>query len=60
MIPATQREALLLLEELCQLSPGVRLGQLLAHLGFLGEDQSGRSLADIDDVGLSPSVLARS
>ena len=49
MIPQTQREALALLAELCELSPDIRLGQLLAHLGFLGEDQTGRSLGDIDD-----------
>jgi hypothetical protein len=52
MIPATQREALAVLAELCELSPDVRLGQLLAHLGFLGEDQAGRSLWDIDDEQL--------
>lgn len=49
MISATQREALAVLAEVCELSPDVRLGQLLAHLGFLGEDQTGRSLWDIDD-----------
>ena len=49
MIPATQREALNVLTELCELSPDVRLGQLLAHLGFLGEDQVGRTLWDIED-----------
>ena len=52
MIAATQREALALLAEVCELSPDVRLGQLLAHLGFLGEDQTGRSLWDIDDEQL--------
>ncbi|HLN27185.1 MAG TPA: hypothetical protein VK395_05535 [Gemmataceae bacterium] len=52
MIPATQREALTVLAELCELSPDVRLGQLLAHLGFLGEDQTGRSLWDIEDEQL--------
>lgn len=52
MIPATQREALPVLAEVCELSPDVRLGQLLAHLGFLGEDQTGRSLWDIDDEQL--------
>lgn len=52
MIPATQREALDVLAEICELSPDVRLGQLLAHLGFLGEDQTGRSLGDIDDEQL--------
>lgn len=49
MIPPTQREALAVLAEVCDMSPDVRLGQLLAHLGFLGEDQTGRSLWDIDD-----------
>ena len=52
MITATQREALAVLAEVCELSPDVRLGQLLAHLGFLGEDQTGRSLWDIDDEQL--------
>jgi hypothetical protein len=52
MIPPTQREALALLGEVCELSPDVRLGQLLAHLGFLGQDQTGRSLWDIDDEQL--------
>src|SRR6266852_8022252 len=52
MIPATQREALAVLAEVCEMSPDVRLGQLLAHLGFLGEDQTGRSLWDIDDEQL--------
>jgi len=49
MIPPQQREALAVLTELCEMSPDVRLGQLLAHLGFLGEDQTGRSLGDIED-----------
>jgi len=52
MIPATRSEALAVLAEVCELSPDVRLGQLLAHLGFLGEDQTGRSLWDIDDEQL--------
>jgi hypothetical protein len=52
MIPATQREALAVLAELCALSPDVRFGQLLAHIGFLGEDQTGRSLWEIDDEEL--------
>ena len=49
MISATQHEALAVLAELCEMSPDIRLGQLIAHLGFLGEDQTGRSLWDIDD-----------
>jgi hypothetical protein len=52
MIPPTQREALAVLTEVCELSPDVRLGQLLAHIGFLGEDQTGQTLWDIDDEQL--------
>jgi hypothetical protein len=52
MIPATKGEALAILGELCEMSPDVRLGQLFAHLGFLGEDQTGRSLWNIDDEQL--------
>ena len=52
MIPPTQREALSVLAEVVDLSPDVRLGQLFAHLGFLGEDQTGRSLGNIDDEQL--------
>jgi hypothetical protein len=53
-----QREALAVLAEVWALSPDVRLGQLMAHLGFLGEDQVERSLWDIDDDELL-SVLYR-
>ena len=52
MIPPTKADALAVLAEVCELSPDVRLGQLLAHLGFLGEDQTGRTLWDIDDEQL--------
>ena len=44
-----QREALATLAEVWALSPDVRLGQLLAHLGFLGEDHLGRGLGYIED-----------
>jgi hypothetical protein len=44
-----QREALAMLAEVWSLSPDVRLGQLLAHLGFLGEDHIGRGLGYIED-----------
>lgn len=52
MIHATTSELMSVLAELCELSPDVRFGQLLAHLGFLGEDQTGRTLWDIDDEQL--------
>ena len=44
-----QREALAVLAEVWALSPDVRLGQLLAHLGFLGEAHFGRGLGYIED-----------
>jgi len=38
-----------MLGKLWALSPDVRLGQLMAHLGFLGEVHVGPGLGDIDD-----------
>jgi hypothetical protein len=58
MTPDIQREALAALAEVWSLSPDVRLGQLMAHLGFLGEVHLGRGLGYIDDDELL-SVLYR-
>ena len=44
-----QREALAVLAEVWTLSPDVRLGQLMAHLGFLGDVHLGRGLGSIED-----------
>jgi hypothetical protein len=44
-----QREALAVLAEVWELSPDVRLGQLMAHLEFLGEAHLGKGLGDIED-----------
>jgi hypothetical protein len=44
-----QREALAALAEVWALSPGVRLGQLMAHLGFLGEVHLGKGLGYVED-----------
>jgi hypothetical protein len=44
-----QREALAVLAEVWGLSPDVRLGQLMAHLGFLGETHVGKGLGYIED-----------
>jgi len=52
MIPPIQREALAVLAEVLGLSLDFRLGQLFAQLGFLGEDQTDRSLGNIDDEQL--------
>jgi uncharacterized protein YihD (DUF1040 family) len=49
MTSDTQREAIALLAEVWAFSPDVRLGQLLNHLGFLGEAHLGRGLGDIED-----------
>jgi len=49
MMPAQQKEALSVLAEICSLSPDVRLGQLFAHLGFLGDAHLDRGLGTIDD-----------
>jgi hypothetical protein len=58
MISEAQREALSVLAEVWALSPDVRLGQLFAHLGFLGEAYLGRGLGYIEDDELM-SVLCR-
>ena len=44
-----QHEALRVLAEVWALAPDVRLGQLMAHLGFLGEVHVGRGLGYIED-----------
>ena len=49
MTPEVQREALAVLAEVWSLSPDVRLGQLFAHLGFLGEAHLGKGLGYIED-----------
>lgn len=49
MTSDVQREAISVLAEVWALSPDVRLGQLMAHLGFLGEVHLGRGLGVIED-----------
>jgi hypothetical protein len=50
MITPVQREVLQGLEKLLELSsPDIRIGQLVAWLGFLAEDMEMRGLGDIDD-----------
>ena len=49
MMTINQREALSVLEELIALSPDIRLGQMFAHLGFLGEAHLGHGLGEIED-----------
>jgi hypothetical protein len=52
MTPATQIDLMERLAEIRDLSPDVRFGQLLANLGFLVEDQTDRSLWNVDDADL--------
>ena len=49
MTPEVQKEALAILGEVWALAPDVRLGQLFAHLGFLGECHLGEGLGYIED-----------
>ena len=57
MIPtATPSGVLHRLEEVRRLCPEMRLGQVLATVGMLGEDSTGRSLWDIEDDELAAAV----
>jgi hypothetical protein len=58
MITDTQNQALSLMKAICAHGDGIRLGQLMTHLGFLSEDETGHSLAEIDDNQLV-SILDR-
>lgn len=49
MSPDTQRQLLATLAETLALAPDIRFGQLIAHLGFLGEDHLDRGLSDLED-----------
>ena len=52
MNQATHHELIDKLADLQQLSPDVRFGQLLANLGFLVEDQTDKSLWEVEDTRL--------
>jgi hypothetical protein len=49
MTPNEQADILSVLGEVWSLSPEVRLGQLMAHLGFLGEAHLEQGLGTIED-----------
>jgi len=51
-----QSDMLHRLQEVHRLCPDMRLGQLLATIGMLGEDSTGRSLWDIEDGELSAAI----
>jgi hypothetical protein len=52
MTSDARREALAALAQLSDLAPEVRIGQLVAHLGILSEDDGGHGLGDIEDSDL--------
>lgn len=52
MIDPVQQAILDRLAEVCELSDDVRFGQMIDFLAFLGKDQTGRSLAEINDEEL--------
>jgi DNA-binding HxlR family transcriptional regulator len=49
MIPDTQQRILKKLMALCELSAGIRTGQLLAHLDFLAQDMFDDGLSELED-----------
>jgi hypothetical protein len=51
-----QADALQRLRQVHRLCPDIRLGQLLATIGMLGEDATGRSSRDIEDEDLSAAI----
>jgi hypothetical protein len=52
MTSDARREALAALAQLSDLAPDVRIGQLVAHLGVLSEDEGGHGLGNIEDSDL--------
>jgi hypothetical protein len=44
------------LDDVRRLCPEMRLGQIVATLGILGEDATGRSLWDLDDEELAAAL----
>jgi hypothetical protein len=52
MTTDARREALAALAQLSDIAPEIRIGQLIAHLGMLSEDEGGHGLGDIEDSDL--------
>lgn len=65
MTSDSRREALEALARLSDLAPDIRVGQLVAHLGMLSEDEGGHGLGDLEDsdflkvIGRHRDELAR-
>ncbi len=58
MTPDIHRQAIDVLSEVWALAPDVRLGQLMAHLGLMGDVYFGHGLGNLEDDELL-SVLHR-
>lgn len=52
MTTNARRQTLAALAHLSDLAPDIRIGQLVAHLGVLSEDDGGLGLGDIEDSDL--------
>jgi hypothetical protein len=52
MISPVRQELLRVLSELSEVCPGVRLGQLIANLSYLGRGLANESIWDIEDEEL--------
>ena len=52
MTSDARRQTLAALAQLSDLAPDVRIGQLVAHLGTLSEDDGGHGLGNIEDGDL--------
>jgi hypothetical protein len=54
--PDLQAGVLHRLDEVRRLCPEMRLGQIMATIGLLGEDETGRSLWDLEDDELAAAL----
>jgi len=54
--PDIQTSLLHRLDQVRRLCPEMRLGQLMATLGLLGEDATGRTLWDLEDEELAAAL----
>ena len=49
MTSPVQQDILQKFSRIVELSPGIRVGQMIAHLEFLAEDMFDQGLADLND-----------
>lgn len=56
MIPQERREILRLLEQLSELAPDVRFGQLIANLSYLAVAPTNEAIWDMEDEQLLSAI----